>query len=89
MAFPAVKLARTAGKAAGTAPAVYNAANEICVDAFCERRLGFLGIVDTVTAVVDEHLAGAANQTPLSVDSVLDADAWARRRAAELIGVAG
>ena len=88
-AFPSVELARRCGRAGGTAPAVYNAANEICVDAFCERRLGFLGIVDTVTAVVDEHLAGAANQAPMSVDSVLDADAWARRRAAELIGVAG
>ncbi|MFT3861597.1 1-deoxy-D-xylulose-5-phosphate reductoisomerase [Micropruina sp.] len=84
-AFPAVELARRCGHAGGTAPAVYNAANEVCVDAFCAGRLSFLGIVDTVAAVVDEHLAGAAAAV-LSVEVVLAADAWARRRAAELIG---
>ncbi len=63
-AFPAVELARTAGKAAGTAPAVYNAANEVCVDAFCAGRIGFLDIVDTVEAVVAEHLATGTSPTP-------------------------
>jgi 1-deoxy-D-xylulose-5-phosphate reductoisomerase len=55
-AFPAVQLARRVGRAAGTAPAVYNGANEVCVDAFCAGQIGFLDIVDTVAAVVDEHL---------------------------------
>lgn len=95
-AFPAIGLARRCGRAAGTAPAVYNAANEVCVDAFCAGRLGYLGIVDTVAAVVDEHLDAAASAVPgarhvpdaaLTVDAVLAADAWARRRAAELTGL--
>ncbi len=85
-AFPAVALARRVGKAGGTAPAVYNAANEECVDAFCAGRLSFLGIVDTITAVVDDHLAHPGSDQELSVDSVLAADAWARQRAGELLG---
>ena len=48
-AFPAVELARTAGRLGGTAPAVFNAANEICVDAFHEGRIGFLQILDIVS----------------------------------------
>src|SRR5688500_8811955 len=54
-AFPAVELCKQAGRRGGTAPAVLNAANEVCVQAFVEGRLPFLGIVDTVAAVVDEH----------------------------------
>lgn len=85
-AFPAVALARRCGKAGGTAPAVFNAANEVCVDAFCDGALGFLGIVDTVDAVVNEHLAsGHVPDADLTVAAVLAADAWARRRAAEVI----
>ena len=87
-AFPAVALARRCGRAGGTAPAVYNAANEICVDAFCAGRIGFLAIVDTVTAVVEEHLAAGGHDAPMSVDGVLAADAWARTRAADVIGAA-
>lgn len=84
--FPAVELARRAGKAAGTAPAVYNGANEACVDAFCAGELSFLGIVDTIAAVLDEHLAdGHVNNENLTLDAVLGADAWARQRANELI----
>ena len=60
-AFPAVALARAAGRAGGTVPAVYNAANEECVDAFLAGRIPFTGIVDTVAQVVSEHDgAGAA-----------------------------
>jgi 1-deoxy-D-xylulose-5-phosphate reductoisomerase len=84
-AFPAVGLARRAGKAGGTAPAVYNAANEECVAAFHEGRLPFLGIVDTVAAVVDEHLA-AAPGNPRTVEDVLAAEDWARLRARERTG---
>ncbi|WP_432558053.1 1-deoxy-D-xylulose-5-phosphate reductoisomerase [Granulicoccus sp. GXG6511] len=57
-AFPAIMLAKRAGRAGGTAPAVFNAANEACVDAFCAGQIGFLDIVDTVGAVLEEHLAG-------------------------------
>ncbi|MFT3877653.1 MAG: 1-deoxy-D-xylulose-5-phosphate reductoisomerase [Propioniciclava sp.] len=88
-AFGAVELARRAGKAAGTAPAVFNAANEICVDAFCAGDLGFLGIVDTVEAVLNEHLAaGHVPDGSLTLEAVLAADAWARDRARQICGVA-
>ena len=84
-AFPAVELARRAGRAGGTAPAVFNGANETCVDAFCEGRMGFLEITDTIARVLDEHLAdGHRGDAGLSIEAVLAADAWARRRAAGL-----
>ncbi|MEV4747009.1 1-deoxy-D-xylulose-5-phosphate reductoisomerase [Streptosporangium sp. NPDC049248] len=83
-AFPAVTLARHVGAAGGTAPAVYNAANEVCVEAFLAGRLPFLGIVDTVASVVSEHAVTEAG----SVAEVLDADSWARIRARELTGTA-
>jgi 1-deoxy-D-xylulose-5-phosphate reductoisomerase len=83
-AFPAVELARTAGKAGGTAPAVYNAANEVCVDAFCAGDLEFSGIVEVVADVLADLLAQARTE-PLSVTAVLAADAAARRAAADKI----
>nr|WP_255622282.1 1-deoxy-D-xylulose-5-phosphate reductoisomerase [Tessaracoccus sp. OS52] len=84
--FPAVELARRAGKASGTAPAVYNAANEACVDAFCDGRLAFPEIVDVIAECLDEHLAGGlVGDDALTVDDVLAADAWGRTRAAELV----
>jgi len=87
--FPAVELARRAGKAGGTAPAVYNAANEACVDAFWDGRIGFLDIARIVGDCVEEHLAhGHVADDALTVDAVLVADAWGRARAAELAGVA-
>jgi 1-deoxy-D-xylulose-5-phosphate reductoisomerase len=81
-AFPAVDLARRAGMRGGTAPAVYNAANEECVAAFLAERLPFVGIVDTVGRVLDEHPTG--NVTTL--DDVVAAETWARARTRELIG---
>jgi len=84
-AFPAVRLARRAGAAGGLAPAVYNAANEECVAAFLGGRLPFLAIVDTVAAVVEEHLASGPGN-PRDVDDVLAAETWARSRAHTLTG---
>jgi 1-deoxy-D-xylulose-5-phosphate reductoisomerase len=84
VAFPAVELARRAGKVGGTAPAVYNAANEVCVDAFCAGHLGFSGIVEVIADVLDAHL-GVPSQAPLSVAGVLAADASARIAAADRI----
>jgi 1-deoxy-D-xylulose-5-phosphate reductoisomerase len=80
-AFPAVQLARAAATAGGTAPAVYNAANEECVDAFMAGKIPFTGIVDTVARVVSEHDAPVTAGT---LDDVLAVDAWARARAREL-----
>ena len=81
-AFPAVELARQAGRAGGTAPAVFNAANEVAVDAFCEGKLQFLQITDTIADVLSQHLAdGHVGDDALTLDAVLDADAWARQAA--------
>ncbi|HKX67319.1 MAG TPA: 1-deoxy-D-xylulose-5-phosphate reductoisomerase [Intrasporangium sp.] len=86
-AFPAVALARRVGEAGGTWPAVYNAANEMAVDAFHEGRLGFVGIVDTVAAVVDSYAAEpCSSATDLTLDDVLAADAWAREAARARVG---
>jgi 1-deoxy-D-xylulose-5-phosphate reductoisomerase len=82
-AFPAVRLAREVGRAGGTAPAVYNAANEECVAAFLSGRLPFLGIVDTVGQVVAEHPAPTGTSAP-SLADILGAERWARQRAREL-----
>ena len=81
-AFPAVRLAREAAAAGGTAPAVYNAANEECLDAFMAGKIPFTGIVDTVARVISEHDASRVGVTTL--EDVLAVDAWARRRAREL-----
>jgi len=83
-AFPAVALAREAGRTGGTAPAAYNAANEVCVAAFRAGRIGFLRIVDTVAQVVSEHESTARDAVTL--EDVLAADRWARVRAQELTG---
>jgi len=88
-AFPAVRLAREAGALGGTAPAVYNAANEVCVAAFRDGRLPFTGIVDTVDAVLERHRVTrhhvGSSKTDLTLDDVLAADAWARDEARHLL----
>ncbi|QBI55628.1 1-deoxy-D-xylulose 5-phosphate reductoisomerase [Streptomonospora litoralis] len=83
-AFPAVSLACEVGAAGGTAPAVYNAANEVAVAAFLDETLAFPAIVDTVAQVVSEHRVGAA-ASDLSPAELYAADEWARRRARELV----
>jgi 1-deoxy-D-xylulose-5-phosphate reductoisomerase len=96
-AFPAVGVARRAGAAGGTAPAVFNAADEVCVAAFLEGALPYPGIVEVVSAVLDEHLGRASGtgreddgnpgrvEGVLTLDDVLGADAWARGRAEDRI----
>jgi 1-deoxy-D-xylulose-5-phosphate reductoisomerase len=89
-AFPAVDLARRAGSVAGTAPAVFNAANETAVEEFLAGRVPFLAIVDTIAEVLDEHRqhppGGSGHDGPsLTVESVMEADRWARERAAEVL----
>ncbi|NUU22981.1 MAG: 1-deoxy-D-xylulose-5-phosphate reductoisomerase [Streptomycetaceae bacterium] len=84
-AFPAVPLARSAGETGGTAPAVFNAANEECVDAFVAGNLPFLGIVDTVARVLGEHDVRGTGGRPLTLEDVLEAEQWARHRARELV----
>jgi 1-deoxy-D-xylulose-5-phosphate reductoisomerase len=81
-AFPAVRLAREAGTRGGTAPAVYNAANEVCVRAFLDGEMRFTDIVPTVARVLAAHDV-PSDLTDLTVEDVLAADAWARRQAAD------
>ncbi|GAA2178028.1 1-deoxy-D-xylulose-5-phosphate reductoisomerase [Arthrobacter parietis] len=76
-AFPAVALAKDAAARGGTFMAVYNAANEEAVTAFHAGRIRFTDIVDTVRAVVEDH----TSEAHLTLQSVLDAETWARRRA--------
>jgi 1-deoxy-D-xylulose-5-phosphate reductoisomerase len=80
-AFPAVALAKTVGRAGGTFPAVFNAANEEAVDAFHDGAIGYLDIVDTIRRVVERH--DAADE--LTRDSLADAERWARGAARAVI----
>jgi 1-deoxy-D-xylulose-5-phosphate reductoisomerase len=81
-AFPAVALAREAARLGGTAPAVYNGANEACVTDFLAGSISFSRIVDTIARIVSEHDVSRAGVTTL--EDVLAVDAWARARAREL-----
>jgi 1-deoxy-D-xylulose-5-phosphate reductoisomerase len=83
-AFPAVALAREAARIGGTAPAVYNGANEACVADFLAGRISFPRIVDTVARIVSEHDTSHAGVA--TVEDVLAVDSWARIRARELTG---
>ncbi len=81
-AFPAVRLARSAGEAGGVAPALYNAANEEAVGAFVAGRLPFRGIVDLVARTLDDAPDLGA---PTRVEDVLAAETWAREHARGVI----
>ena len=75
--FPALNLARRAGETGGTLPAVMNAANEIAVAAFLDRKVRFPEIWETVEQVMNQH-------TPVAhadLDAILGADQWARAQA--------
>ncbi|MDQ3197708.1 MAG: 1-deoxy-D-xylulose-5-phosphate reductoisomerase, partial [Verrucomicrobiota bacterium] len=76
--FPALNLARRAGETGGTLPAVMNAANEVAVSAFLDRRIGFPQIWQLVEQIMNRH-ASVANPT---LDVILEADRWARDEAA-------
>ena len=72
--FPCLRLARQAAEAGGTAPAVLNAANEVAVAAFLERRIGFAGI----PALIADVLAQLPAEPALQLEQVLEADGHAR-----------
>ena len=79
--FPALNLARRAGETGGTSPAVMNAANEIAVAAFLDRKLRFPEIWGIVEQVMNDH-------TPIAhpnLDAILRADQWARAQARECV----
>jgi 1-deoxy-D-xylulose-5-phosphate reductoisomerase len=77
--FPAMTLARRAGEAGGTLPSVLNAANEVAVEAFLNRKINFMQITEMVRRTMKAH------KTILhpTLEQILEADAWARREAAK------
>jgi 1-deoxy-D-xylulose-5-phosphate reductoisomerase len=79
--FPSLDLARAAARAGGTAPALLNAANEVAVQAFLERRLNFTGIA----TVIDKVLQRLGSSSVKALEDVFAADAAARRLAVALI----
>ncbi len=79
--FPAIRLGYRAAREGGTMGAVLNAANEVAVQAFLDGKIRFTRIVRIAEEVMDAH---AAKRKPLLAD-ILEADAWARARAAERI----
>ncbi|MBS1188722.1 MAG: 1-deoxy-D-xylulose 5-phosphate reductoisomerase [Rhodocyclaceae bacterium] len=79
--FPCLQLAYDALAAGGTAPAILNAANEVAVESFLDRRLPFLGIPRLIAATLDAVPVKAEG----SLDDVLAADAEARRLAGRMV----
>src|ERR1051325_8155398 len=76
--FPSLGLARRAADVCGTMPAVFNAANEVAVAAFCDRKITFDRIPQLVKRVMDSH---SVTDQP-TLEQILQADAWARNEAA-------
>lgn len=74
--FPALNLARRAAEVGGTLPAVFNAANEVAVEAFCAHQLRFDQIAEFVADTMKQH----GVQPHPTLEQILEADAWARRR---------
>ena len=80
--FPALNLARRAGETGGTLPAVLNAANEVAVSSFLDRRISFPGIWQVVEQVMNRHSSVAHPD----LDAILRADQWARSEASSAVG---
>ncbi len=74
--FPAFRVGVSAGRAGGTAPAVYNAANEVAVQAFLADHISFGAIGETIDNVLQSHDV----QPATDITTVLAADRWARER---------
>jgi 1-deoxy-D-xylulose-5-phosphate reductoisomerase len=83
--FPCLALAFDALRAGGTAPALLNAANEVAVQAFLERRIGFRDIDRVIGRVMHENPHGAAP----SIEAVMTQDAHARRAAEQIVAGIG
>jgi 1-deoxy-D-xylulose-5-phosphate reductoisomerase len=86
--FPCLQLARLCLQMGGAAPTILNAANEVAVEQFLGRRIGFLGIARTVERTLNALAHEMNGPAPRSLDDVLALDSAARERARELCGVA-
>ncbi len=82
--YPALRLAYEALAAGGTMPAVLNAANEVAVAAFLDRRMGFRQI----HRVIEKTMTSHATIRPTEVQEILEVDRWAREKARALIEAA-
>lgn len=83
--FPSLRLAREALMAGGSAPAILNAANEIAVEAFLDRRIGFMDIPRTVAACLEKAQKAGLTSEPRSLADVLAVDRLARDMARDLL----
>jgi len=83
--FPALRIAREAMDAGGSAPTILNAANEIAVAAFLENKISFLGIAEVIARTLDRAAGQIGTAALETLDEVLDADQQARRHAAEIL----
>jgi 1-deoxy-D-xylulose-5-phosphate reductoisomerase len=79
--FTSLRLAREAGRACGTMPAVFNAANEVAVARFVDEQIRFTEIFETVEKVMHNHRPVASP----SLDAILEADQWARKEAERVV----
>lgn len=80
--FPALRLAFEVGRAGGFKPAIFNAANEIAVYAFLDRKIAFGDIYKTVCKVLEQ----AETEPEFTLDNLLAMDAWARDKARAVLG---
>jgi 1-deoxy-D-xylulose-5-phosphate reductoisomerase len=78
--FRALSLGYEVARTGGTAPVVFNAANEAAVEEFLAGRIKFVNIIEIIENCLNRHNV----KTTVSLEEVLDADAWARREVAEL-----
>jgi len=84
--FPGLRLARESLKLGGQAPNIFNAANEVAVAAFLEKRIGFMDIPKLVETTLETHQSRAEfSQSLTSVEAIMDCDMAARLTANELI----
>ena len=81
--FPSLQLARACLQAGGAAPTILNAANEVAVEHFLGRRIGFLGIARTVERTLSALARDLNREAPSTLDDVLALDGAARARAHE------
>ena len=83
--FPCVDLAVQAGKRGGLMPGVLNAANEVAVAAFLEERLPFIEIPSLLASVLEQAERAPEARASLGLQTLHEADAWARRAAAHYV----
>ncbi|MEY5063405.1 MAG: hypothetical protein RLZZ112_1369 [Verrucomicrobiota bacterium] len=82
--FPALRLAREAGEAGGTLPGVFNAANEVAVEAFLDEKIPFPRIWELVENVMTAH----RNISEPDLPAIIAADGWARAESRKRLGAA-